>query len=56
MAEHETHVIDLHLQDTHSVTARIRAIQRDLAALRLRMPLSADRTFAMINLNDYRDF
>ncbi|WP_337026496.1 methyl-accepting chemotaxis protein [Pantoea eucrina] len=48
VAEHETHIIDLHLEDTHSVTDRISAIQRDLAALQLRMPLSADRTFAMI--------
>ena len=48
VAEHETHIIDLHLKDTHSVTERISAIQRDLAALQLRMPLSADRTFAMI--------
>lgn len=48
IAEHETHVVDLHLSDTHTVTERIGAIQRDLAALKLRMPLSADRTFAMI--------
>jgi len=48
IAEHETHIIDLHLNDTHSVTERISAIQRDLATLQVRMPLSAERTFAMI--------
>ncbi|KKW49225.1 chemoreceptor, partial [Pantoea ananatis] len=48
IAEHETHVVDLHLHDTHTATDRIRAIQDELAALRLSMPLSADRTFAMI--------
>ncbi len=48
IAEHETHVVDLHLHDTHTATDRIRAIQNELAALKVRMPLSADRTFAMI--------
>jgi len=48
IAEHETHVVDLHLHDTHTATDRISAIQRELAALKLQMPLSADRTFAMI--------
>ena len=48
IAQHETHVVDLHLHDTQSVTDRISAIEAELAALQLRMPLSADRTFAMI--------
>ncbi len=48
IAEHETHVVDLHLHDTHTATDRISAIQNELAALKVRMPLSADRTFAMI--------
>ncbi len=48
VAEHETHIVDLHLSDTHTATDRISAIEQELAALKLRMPLSADRTFAMI--------
>lgn len=48
IAEHETHIVDLHLNDTHTATDRISAIEQELAALKLRMPLSADRTFAMI--------
>ncbi|WP_343463894.1 methyl-accepting chemotaxis protein [Pantoea sp.] len=48
IAEHETHVVDLHLHDTYTATDRISAIQNELAALKVRMPLSADRTFAMI--------
>jgi len=48
IAEHETHIVDLHLHDAHTATDRISAIQHELAALKLRMPLSADRTFAMI--------
>ncbi|WP_312759974.1 methyl-accepting chemotaxis protein [Pantoea brenneri] len=48
IARHETHVIDLHVQDTHSASQRITAIQQELERLQLRMPLSADRTFAMI--------
>jgi len=48
IAEHETHIVDLHLSDTHTATDRISAIEQELTALKLRMPLSADRTFAMI--------
>ena len=48
IAQHETHIVDLHLADTHTATDRIRAIEGELAALQLQMPLSADRTFAMI--------
>jgi len=48
IAQHETHIVDLHLDDTHTATDRIRAIEGELAALQLQMPLSADRTFAMI--------
>ena len=48
IAEHETHIVDLHLNDTATATERVNAIQRELAAMPLRMPLSADRTFAMI--------
>lgn len=48
IAQHETHIVDLHLNDTHTATDRIRAIEGELAALQLQMPLSADRTFAMI--------
>lgn len=48
IARHETHIIDLHGQDTHTASQRITAIQQELERLPLRMPLSADRTFAMI--------
>ncbi len=48
IAQHETHIVDLHLDDAHTATDRIRAIEGELAALQLQMPLSADRTFAMI--------
>ncbi|MDH1087714.1 methyl-accepting chemotaxis protein [Pantoea brenneri] len=48
IARHETHIIDLHVQDTHTASQRITAIQQELERLQLRMPLSADRTFAMI--------
>jgi hypothetical protein len=48
IAQHETHIVDLHLDDAHTATDRIRAIEGELAALQLQMPLSADRTFVMI--------
>ncbi|YCH32504.1 methyl-accepting chemotaxis protein [Erwinia sp. D4-22] len=48
IAQHEVHTVDLHVQDTHSAPQRIAAIQRELNQLQLRMPLSSDRTFAMV--------
>ena len=48
IAQHETHIVDLHVSDTQTAAQRIRAIQQELERLPLRMPLSADRTFAMI--------
>lgn len=48
IASSEVHVVDLHLQDTRTATQRIAAIQRELERVNVRMPLSADRTFAMI--------
>ncbi|WP_312689371.1 methyl-accepting chemotaxis protein [Kosakonia sp.] len=48
IAKHEVHVVDLHVNTTHTATDRIRAIQRELEALQVRMPLSSDRTFAMV--------
>ena len=48
IAEHETHIIDLHVKDTRTATDRILAIQNELERLQVRMPLSPDRTFAMV--------
>ncbi|MCU5771079.1 methyl-accepting chemotaxis protein [Erwiniaceae bacterium BAC15a-03b] len=48
IAQHEVHIVDLHVRDTHSAADRIQAIQRELQTLQLRMPLSSDRSFAMI--------
>ncbi|MEN4558886.1 methyl-accepting chemotaxis protein [Pantoea agglomerans] len=48
IARHETHIVDLHVADTQTASQRITAIQQELARLQVRMPLSADRTFAMI--------
>ncbi|MFS2225917.1 methyl-accepting chemotaxis protein [Pantoea sp. B65] len=48
IAQHEVHVVDLHVKDTHTAADRIKAIQRELETLQLRMPLSSDHTFAMI--------
>ncbi|WLS79174.1 methyl-accepting chemotaxis protein [Erwinia pyri] len=48
IARHETHIVDLHVNDTQTATDRIKAIQRELERLRVQMPLSADQTFAMI--------
>ncbi|WP_270221428.1 methyl-accepting chemotaxis protein [Kosakonia cowanii] len=48
IAEHETHIVDLHLHDTQTASQRISAIQRELNTIKPRMALSAERTFAMI--------
>lgn len=48
VAAHETHIVDLHLHDTQTAAQRISAIERELATIKPRMPLSSERTFAMI--------
>lgn len=48
IAQHEVHEVNLHVQDTHTAQQRISAIQRDLEKLVVKMPLSADRTFALV--------
>lgn len=48
IAEHEVHIVDLHVKDTRTATDRIVAIQNELDRLQVRMPLSSDRTFAMV--------
>jgi hypothetical protein len=48
LGQHEAHLVDLHVNDTPSAKARVAAIQRELERLTVRLPLSADRTFAMV--------
>ncbi|TDT59323.1 FIST-like protein [Enterobacter sp. AG5470] len=48
IAEHEVHIVDLHVKNTHTATDRIKAITQELDRLQVKMPLSSDRTFAMI--------
>ncbi|MDX5629172.1 MULTISPECIES: methyl-accepting chemotaxis protein [unclassified Brenneria] len=48
IARHEVHVIDLHVQGKAGAGERVAAIRQELERLNLKMPLSADRTFAMI--------
>ncbi|ELY3838501.1 FIST C-terminal domain-containing protein [Cronobacter turicensis] len=47
IGRHEVHSVDLHTR-TPGAAQRVQAISRDLSALDVQMPLSADRTFAMI--------
>ncbi|CPR18505.1 methyl-accepting chemotaxis protein [Brenneria goodwinii] len=48
IAQHEVHVIDLHIQGKATAGQRIAAIRQELERLNVGMALSADRTFAMI--------
>lgn len=48
ISQHEIHIIDLHTQDTHTAQDRISAIHHELNQLTIRIPLSAERTFALI--------
>lgn len=48
IADHEVHEVDLHVQDTQTAQQRVSAIQRELERIAVKMPLSADRTFALI--------
>lgn len=46
--EHEVHHVNLHSHDTHTVSARIDAITRELSSLQVNIPLSAENTFALV--------
>ncbi|WP_195918324.1 methyl-accepting chemotaxis protein [Erwinia sorbitola] len=48
IARHEVHEVDLHVQDTQTAQQRVSAIQRELERVTVKMPLSADRTFALV--------
>lgn len=48
IARHEVHEVDLHVQDTQTAQQRVSAIQHELERVVVHMPLSADRTFALI--------
>ncbi|QTF07792.1 chemoreceptor [Brenneria izadpanahii] len=48
ISRHEVHVIDLHIQGKATAGQRVAAIRQELDRLNVDMPLSADRTFAMI--------
>ncbi|TBO31417.1 chemoreceptor [Aquabacterium lacunae] len=48
VAHHEVHVVDLHTQAAHSARARVQAIRADLDRLNVKMPLSAERHFALV--------
>jgi hypothetical protein len=48
VGQHEVHLVDLHVNDPPSAKVRVAAIQRELERLPLRLPLSADRTFALV--------
>lgn len=48
IARHEVHTIDLHAQANASVARRIAGIREQFDRLRVGMPLSPERTFAMI--------
>ncbi|KHN51991.1 Tsr [Pectobacterium fontis] len=48
IARHEMHIVDLHTKDAPSATQRINAIRRELDHLNVTLPLSADRSFAMV--------
>ncbi|KAA8994928.1 chemoreceptor [Affinibrenneria salicis] len=49
IARHEVHLIDLHVNNKKaSAATRIAAIRQELERLRINLPLSADRTFALL--------
>ncbi|RLM19248.1 chemoreceptor [Brenneria alni] len=48
IARHEVHVIDLHVSGKATASQRVSAIRQELERLNVNLPLSADRTFAMI--------
>ncbi|MEA9389315.1 methyl-accepting chemotaxis protein [Acerihabitans sp. TG2] len=48
ISHHEVHSVDLHVQDKANVRQRVEAIRQELDRIRVKMPLSSDRTFALI--------
>lgn len=48
VARHEVHTVDLHVNDTTTARQRVAAIRRELERVAPALPLSAERTFALI--------
>jgi len=48
VARHEVHTVDLHVNDTTTARQRVAAIRRELERVAPAIPLSAERTFALI--------
>ncbi|MGE5466973.1 MAG: methyl-accepting chemotaxis protein [Ignavibacteria bacterium] len=48
VAAHEVHLVDLHVKDAPTARARVAAIRQGLERINLRMPLSAERSFALV--------
>ena len=48
IGRHEVHTVDLHVRGTHSARARVAAIRDGLQRLPVKLPLSAERTFALV--------
>ncbi len=48
VARHEVHVVDLHVKDNHSASQRVAAIRRELEQIRPGIPLSGERSFALV--------
>lgn len=48
IARHEVHIVDLHTKDPPSATQRVNAIRRELDRVNVTLPLSAERTFALV--------
>jgi hypothetical protein len=48
IAAHEVHLVDLHVRDTTTARQRVDAIRGELERIQTRMPLSAERTFALV--------
>ncbi|HEX8989940.1 MAG TPA: FIST N-terminal domain-containing protein, partial [Rhodocyclaceae bacterium] len=48
IAAHEIHAVDLHVKDTQTARQRVAAIRKELEGIQVRLPLSAERTFALV--------
>ena len=48
VARHEVQTVDLHVKDTATARQRVAAIRAELERLSVGMPLSADRSFALV--------
>jgi hypothetical protein len=48
VARHEVHAVDLHVKDGGSARQRVAAIRRELERVNPALPLSAERTFALV--------